>query len=89
MDTVELVQKLEAFFDQSKRKRKKKHRKLLKIIGKLEEKKHSVDLEVIEEAKRDDTSSRYRALLQEQQVIARLIKKAKKQQASNEADADE
>lgn len=89
MDTVELVQKLEGFFDLSKKKRKKKRRKIIKIIGKLEEKKSRLDLEIMEEAKRDDTSERYQELSQEQQVIARLIKKARKLILFNDLDPDD
>ena len=79
MDTNELVEKLEAFFDLSKKKKKKKHEKLLKIVQKLEEQKSRLELEVVEESKRDDTSDRYRELSQELKVISKLIKKAKKQ----------
>ena len=39
MDTTKLVGKLEEFFDLSKKKQRKKHDKLLKMIGNLEEKK--------------------------------------------------
>ena len=38
MDTTKLVGKLEDFFDLSKKKQRKKHDKLVKIIGKLEKK---------------------------------------------------
>lgn len=89
MDTVELVQKLEGFFDLSKKKRKKKRQKIIKIIGKLEENKRRLDLEVREESKRDETSSRYQELLQEQQVLSRLIKKARKLKLSNDLDPDD
>ena len=79
MDTNELVEKLNAFFDLSKKKKRKKHKKLLKIVQKLEEQKSRLELEVVEESKRDDTSDRYRELSQELKVISKLIKKAKKQ----------
>ena len=79
MDTNELVEKLEAFFDLSKKKKQKKHEKLLKIVQKLEDNKSRLELEVMEESKRDDTSDRYRELSQELKVISKLIKKAKKQ----------
>ena len=79
MDTNELVEKLDAFFDLSKKKKRKKHKKLLKIVQKLEEQKSRLELEVVEESKRDDTSDRYRELSQELKVISKLIKKAKKQ----------
>ena len=79
MDTNELVEKLDAFFDLSKKKKRKKHKKLLKIVQKLEEQKSRLELEVVEESKRDDTSDRYRELSQELKVISKLIRKAKKQ----------
>ena len=79
MDTSELVDKLEDFFDLSKKKKKKKHQKLLKIINKLEDKKSSLELEVIEESKKNETSDRYHDLTQELKVVSKLIKKAKKQ----------
>lgn len=79
MDTSELVEKLEDFFDLSKKKKKKKHQKLLKIINKLEDKKSSLELEVIEESKKNETSDRYHDLTQELKVVSKLIKKAKKQ----------
>ena len=82
MDTNELVEKLESFFDLSKKKKKKKQQKLLKIINKLEDKKSALEIDVIEEGKIDDTSIRYNELEQELKVISQLIKKAKKQALS-------
>ena len=82
MDTNELVEKLEGFFDLSKKKKKKKQQKLLKIINKLEDKKSALELDVIEEGKIDDTSTRYHELEQELKVVSQLIKKAKKQALS-------
>jgi len=85
MDTSELVDKLEDFFDLSKKKKKKKHQKLLKIINKLEDKKSSLELEVIEESKKNETSDRYHDLMQELKVVSKLIKKAKKQDLTDES----
>lgn len=77
MDTNELVEKLEALFDSSKKKKKKKHKKLLKIVQKLEHKKSRLELELVEESKKDETSDRYHDLSQELKVINKLIRKAK------------
>ena len=78
MDTNKLVGKLERFFDLSKMKQKDKHDKLIKIIGKLEEKRSRLEVEVMEESKRDETTTRYHDLSKELKVISELIKKAKK-----------
>ena len=78
MDTNKLVGKLERFFDLSKMKQKDKHDKLIKIIGKLEEKRSRLEVEVMEESKRDETTTRYHDLNKELKVISELIKKAKK-----------
>ena len=90
MDTNELIEKLEAYFDPLNQKKHKKHKKLLKLVDKLEQKKASLELEVIEESKKDETSSRYHELSQELKVVSKLIKKAKKQdqQETPEADPD-
>ena len=87
MDTNEFVDKVEGFFDLSKKKKKKKHKKLLKIIKKLEAKRSDLELEVIEESKKDDTSSRYHELRQELKVVSKLIKKAKKQDLADSSEA--
>ena len=79
MDTAKLVEKLEEFFDLSKKKQRKKHDKLLKIIGKLEEKKSSLETELARQAEIDAAGERYHDLQQELQVIADLIHKAKQQ----------
>ena len=85
MDTSKLVGKLEQFFDLSKNKQQEKHDKLLKIIAKLENKKFRLEVEVIEESKTDDTSTRYHDLSKELIVLSELIKKAKKKALSDEA----
>jgi len=87
MDTAKLVGKLEDFFDLSKKKQRKKHDKLSKIIGKLEEKKTSLEIEL---AGRDANGERYHDLKQELQVISDLIGKARQQDlASRQGDSDE
>jgi hypothetical protein len=85
MDTNKLIGKLEDFFDLSKNKQKDKHDKLIKIIGKLENKKSRLEVEVMEESKNDETSTRYHDLSKELQVLSELIKKAKKKVLSGEA----
>ncbi|MDH3633924.1 MAG: hypothetical protein OES20_04385 [Gammaproteobacteria bacterium] len=79
MDTNDIVNKLEDFFDLSKKKKKKKHEKLLKIIKKLEKKKSDLEVEIVEESKNNETSTRYHDLSQELKIISKLIRKAKKQ----------
>ena len=78
MNTSKLMEKLESFYNLSKSKQEKKHDKLIKIIEKLEEKRVSLQQEVIKESEKDETSSTYRDLSKELQVITKLIKKAKK-----------
>ncbi len=85
MDTNKLIGKLEKFFDLSKNKQQEKHDKLLKIIAKLEGKKSRLEVEVMEESKTDDTSTRYQDLSKELKVLSELIKKAKKKALSDEA----
>jgi len=83
MDTNKLVGKLERFFDLSKKKQEHKHDKLLKIIRKLERKKSKLEVEVMEESKSDETSTRYQDLNKELKVISELIKKARKKSQSD------
>ena len=85
MGTSKLIGKLEKFFDLSKNKQQEKRDKLLKIIAKLENKKSRLEVEVIEESKTDDTSTRYHDLSKELIVLSELIKKAKKKALSDEA----
>ena len=77
MDTNKLVEKLEKYFDLSKKKQRKKHDKLFKIIDKLEKQKSRLEQEAQEEREIDATSSRYQDLERELQVISGLISKAK------------
>ena len=83
MDTTKLVGKLESFFDLSKKKQRKKHDKLLKIIGKLNEKKSALETEL---ADKDLQSDRYQELEQELQVVTELIDKARQQEQDMQSD---
>ena len=86
MDTTKLVGKLEDFFDLSKKKQRKKHDKLVKIIGKLEKKKASLETELADEAG-DVDGERYHELKRELQVISELIDKARQQEQASQPDA--
>jgi predicted RNase H-like nuclease (RuvC/YqgF family) len=77
MGTNKLVGKLEKYFDLSKKKQRKKHDKLLKIIGKLQEEQSRLEQEVQKEREIDAASSRYQDLERELLVISGLISKAK------------
>jgi hypothetical protein len=83
MDTNKLIGKLEDFFDLSKNKQKDKHDKLLRIIEKLETKKVKLEIKVMEESKKDETSNRYLDLSKELKVLSELVKKAKKKALSD------
>jgi len=76
MDTSELVEKLEKFFDLPEAKQRKKHDKLMKIIRKLEKKKSRLEHKSQKEREIDATSSRYQDLERELLVISKLICKA-------------
>ena len=77
MGTNKLIQKLEKFFDLSKKKQLKKHEKLRKLIRELEKKKSRLEHNMKKEREIDETSSRYQALNRKSLVISRLIYKAK------------
>jgi len=78
MSTNNLTDKLDDFFDLSKKKQKKKHDKLASIIKKLEDKKDKIKKELIKESERDETSSKFVKLGKELKVISKMIKKARK-----------
>ena len=78
MGTNKLIDKLEDFFDLSKKKQRKKHDKLLKIIRKLNRKKSVLEQRLQKEKESDAGSSRYQDLERELQVISGLISKAQK-----------
>ena len=69
--------RLDAYLDLSKDEQEKKHKKLLKIIRKLEQKKLKLEESVDRERKIDATSERYHELSKRLKIIAKLIKKAK------------
>ena len=77
MGTNKLVEKLDDFFDLSKKKQRKKHEKFLKIINKLEKKKSRLEQKAQKERANDAASSDYQDLERELQVISSLISKAK------------
>ena len=83
MSTDKLTNKLEKFVGLSKKKQKKKHDKLLKIVKKLETKESELETEVMNESKIDMTSTRYHDLSQELKIVSKLIEKAKKQDLSH------
>ena len=83
MSTDKLTNKLEKFVGLSKKKQKKKHDKLLKIVKKLETKESELETEVMNESKIDMTSTRYHDLAQELKIVSNLIEKAKKQDLSH------
>ncbi len=82
MATNNLVQKLEDFFDLSKKKQQKKQDQLLKIISNLEQKKVDLEQQVVLESEIDETSERYKELSKELRVLSALIRKAKKKEHS-------
>jgi len=77
MGTNKLIDKLENFFDLSKKKQRKKHDKLLKIVRKLDKKKSTLEQKLQKEKETDATSSRCQDLERELLVISKLIGKAK------------
>jgi len=77
MGTNKLVEKLEKYFDLSKKKQRKKHDKLLKIIDKLEEEQSRLEKKAQKEREIDAASSRCQDLERELLVISGLISKAK------------
>jgi len=79
MDTAKLVEKLEKFFDLSKKKQLKKHDKYMEVIRKLEKKKFQLEQKAQKGRVNDATGRPNQALMRELQVISRLIDKAKQQ----------
>lgn len=78
MKLKELVEKLDNFFDLSKKKQKEKTDKLKKVITLLEDKKGELKKEIRKEAKKDKKSRDCYNLCKEFKVINKLLKKAKK-----------
>ncbi|MCP4431949.1 MAG: hypothetical protein GY806_13310 [Gammaproteobacteria bacterium] len=73
-----LLDKFEDFLDLSKHKQKEKHKKLTKIIKKLEGKRESLEEEIVKECKADDTSKRFHDLIKKRKAVSKLLKKARK-----------
>ena len=78
MRTNKLVDKLEKFFDLSKRKRRKKHDKYLKIVRQLEKRKTKLEHKIKREKAGDGNGRRYKDLIRELEVVTKLIDKAQK-----------
>jgi vacuolar-type H+-ATPase subunit H len=78
MGTAKLVDKLEKYFDLSKKKQRKKHDKYREIISQLEKKKLKLKQKILREKDADVSDSRRRALKREFQVVSKLIRKAKR-----------
>ena len=78
MNIKKWQKKLDNSFNPSKDDQEKKHEKLSKIIRKLEEKKLKLEKALIKERKVDDTSHRYHEISKELKIVAKFIKKAKK-----------
>ena len=78
MKIKELIDKVDDFFDLSKKKQKDKSDKLKKMIKSLEGKKDALKKEIRSEAKRDKKSKICYNLCKEFKVINKLLKKAKK-----------
>ena len=84
MNIKEVMQKLDDYFDLSKKKQKEKHDKLLQIITRLEQNKSELKTEMIIESEKDNTSEEFHDLQKELKVIARLLKKARQHDAPEE-----
>lgn len=84
MNIKEVMQKLDDYFDLSNKKQKEKHDKLLQIITRLEQKKSELKTEMIIESEKDTTSEEFHDLQKELKVIARLLKKARQNDAPEE-----
>ena len=84
MNIKESMQKLDEYFDLSKKKQNEKHDKLLKIINNLEQKKSELKAMMIIESEKDETSEEFYNLKKELQVISKLLKKARQHNAPAE-----
>lgn len=80
MSIKDLLNRLDDFFDQSRKKQAKKADKLVKIICLLEEKKADLKQEIKLEAKSANRRKKIYSLCKEFKVVSKMIKKAKKQQ---------
>ena len=77
MGTAKLIEKLEDFFDLSRKKQRKRHDKLERIIDKLEKKQRKLERELEQARKKGSDSEAYHELIREMDVISDLIRKAK------------
>ena len=86
MNIKESMQKLDDYFNLSKKKQNEKHDKLLKIINNLEQKKAELKAVMIIESEKDETSEEFYNLKKELKVISKLLKKARQHNAPEEED---
>ena len=84
MNIKESMQKLDEYFDLSKKKQNEKHDKLVKIINNLEQKKSELKAVMIIESEKDETSEAFYNLKKELKVISKLLKKARQHNAPEE-----
>lgn len=84
MKIKKIMKKLDDYFDLSQKKQNEKRDKLLKIISKLEEKKAELKAEMAIESGIDETSEEFYNLKQKNEVISKLLKKAKHQYTPEE-----
>lgn len=84
MNIKKVMQKLDDYFDLSKKKQKEKHDKLLQIIERLEQKKSELKAEMIVESEKDTTTEDFHDLQKELKVISKLLKKARQQNEPEE-----
>ncbi len=84
MNIKKVMQKLDDYFDLSKKKQKEKHDKLLQIIARLEQKKSELKAEMIVESEKDTTTEDFHDLQKELKVISKLLKKARQQNEPEE-----
>ncbi len=81
MGIEKLFNRLDDFFDQSKKKQKKKAEKLSKIITALEEKKIKLKIQIKAEALKCKKSKQTYNLCKEFKALVKILKKAKKQES--------
>jgi hypothetical protein len=84
MSIKKMIDKLDEYFDMSKKKQKKKSEKIVKIISKLKDKESELKAELVEQSEKDDTSEKYYDLEKELKIITKLLIKAKKNRTLND-----
>ena len=82
MKLKELMEKVDDFFDLSKKKQKEKSDKLKKMILSLEKKKSDLKKKIRKESETDKKSKHCYNLCKEFKAINKLLKKAKKRNSS-------